>query len=96
MPQLNDEDRARLESCIDEIRNVVGESISDRQMIETILKYKYDCAKSLDDILNNTNTSNPKKNTSNVAVAAAAAGGSSITKEAIEKGEFIYIILIYI
>lgn len=56
MPILNDEDQACLVSCMDEIRNVVGESVSERQLVETIMKYNYDYAKALDAILNNTET----------------------------------------
>lgn len=52
MPVLNDNDQARLLSCMEEIRNVVGESIPDRQLVETILKHEYDFAKSLDELLN--------------------------------------------
>lgn len=63
MPLLNDEDQACLVSCMDEIRNVVGESVSERQLVETIMKYKFDCAKALDAILNNTATPPPTKST---------------------------------
>lgn len=52
MPVLNENDQVLLESCMDEIRNVVGDSISERQLVETIMKYKFDCAKALDTILN--------------------------------------------
>ena len=41
MPELNDEDRARLMSCMDEIRDIVGETCSDRQMVEAIMKHDY-------------------------------------------------------
>lgn len=52
MPDLTDEDQARLESCMDEIRNVVGEMVSQRQLVETIMDQNYDCNKALDTILN--------------------------------------------
>lgn len=56
MPTLNENDKALLGSCMDEIRSVVGD-ISERQMVETIMKHKFDCAKALDDILNSTSSS---------------------------------------
>lgn len=56
MPTLNDEDQACLTSCMDEIRNVVGDSVSERQLVDTIMKFKFDFAKSLDEILNNATT----------------------------------------
>lgn len=52
MPVLNDENQARLLSCMEEIRNVVGESVSERQLVETVLKHEYDFPKALDEILN--------------------------------------------
>lgn len=56
MPTLNENDKALLGSCMDEIRSVVGD-ISERQMVETIMKHKFDCAKALDDILNSSSSS---------------------------------------
>lgn len=54
MPSLSENDRVLLESCMDEIRNVVGDSISEKQLVETIMKHDFDCAKALDVILNNS------------------------------------------
>lgn len=56
MPNLSDEDQVRLSSCMDEIRNVVVDTVSERQLVETIMKFDYDFEKSLDAILNNTTT----------------------------------------
>lgn len=56
MPILNESDQVLLESCMDEIRNVVGDTISEKHLVETIMKHKFDCAKALDVILNNTTT----------------------------------------
>lgn len=61
MPVLNDEDQARLLSCMEEIRGVVGESVTEKQMVETILRLNYDCAKALDEILNDATTKPPKQ-----------------------------------
>ncbi|XP_058823251.1 protein HBS1-like [Topomyia yanbarensis] len=56
IPQLDDEDRVRLVSCMEEIRNIIGESITDRQLVEAIMKHNYDFNKALDDILNSSKT----------------------------------------
>lgn len=51
---LDEEDEAKLMSCLDELRNVIGETISDNILIQTVIKHKFDFSKSLDDILNRT------------------------------------------
>uniref|UniRef100_U5EWS8 Putative translation elongation factor ef-1alpha n=1 Tax=Corethrella appendiculata TaxID=1370023 RepID=U5EWS8_9DIPT len=52
LPELNDEDRARLLSCMEEIRNIVGDSINDKQIAEAVMKNEYDFNKALDEVLN--------------------------------------------
>ncbi|KAL1374238.1 hypothetical protein pipiens_018208 [Culex pipiens pipiens] len=56
LPELNDEDRVRLNSCMDEIRNIVGESATDKQLVEAIMKHGYNFDLALDDVLNSTKT----------------------------------------
>ena len=56
LPDLNDEDKARLLSCMEEIRSVVGETVTDRQMVDAIMKHKYDCNMALDEFLNASTT----------------------------------------
>lgn len=57
MPDLNETEQVQLESCMDEIRSIVGENVSERQLVETIMKHKFDCPKALDEILNSSSTS---------------------------------------
>lgn len=64
MPILNDIDKAKLTSCIDEIRNVVGDQISERRIVETCIHFGYDITKILDDILNNECDKKPKRHKS--------------------------------
>lgn len=73
MPSLNENDQVLLESCMDEIRNVVGDTISEKHLVETIMKHNFDCAKALDVILNNS------MDASTTAAAAAAATSSSVS-----------------
>lgn len=51
-PQLNEIDEARLQSCLDEIRNVIGDSIPERILVSTIVKNGFDIHRSLDAVLN--------------------------------------------
>ncbi|XP_059475209.1 protein HBS1 isoform X2 [Neocloeon triangulifer] len=53
-PRLNELDEARLQSCLDEIRNVIGESTPERLLIDTIVKNGFDLHRSLDAVLNST------------------------------------------
>lgn len=67
MPNLNETDQVLLESCMDEIRSVVGESCSEKRMVETIMRHRFDCSKALDEILNSntsavSSTSTEKRN----------------------------------
>uniref|UniRef100_A0A182JYR2 Tr-type G domain-containing protein n=1 Tax=Anopheles christyi TaxID=43041 RepID=A0A182JYR2_9DIPT len=79
MPDLNDDDRARLLSCMDEIRDIVGETCSDRQMVEAIMKHDYECSKALDEILNSSKT----------PPAIGAKSGSKLTAgDTMEKARF--------
>ncbi|XP_037922498.1 HBS1-like protein isoform X1 [Hermetia illucens] len=63
MPVLDDLTQAKLMSCMEEIRNVVGDTTSDRQIVETVMKYDYDVAKALDNILNAPSNSVREKRT---------------------------------
>ena len=55
MPDLEDEDKAKLLSCMDEIRSVLDDTtVSDKQLVETIMKYEYDYSKALDHLLSST------------------------------------------
>ena len=82
MPTLNDEDQARLLSCMEEIRNVVGESISERNIVETVLKNQYDCAKSLDELLNEASKPTP-------IIPKLMEPQTKNSKDTVEKGRFI-------
>ncbi len=83
MPPLSDDDRAKLQSCIEEIRNVIGDApISERHVVQTVLKHNFDFAKSLDEILNDMS----QKQEPQVII-------SEKKKETIEKGEYFFRIL---
>ncbi|KAJ9586085.1 hypothetical protein L9F63_020282, partial [Diploptera punctata] len=52
-PGMNEEDEARLRSCLDEIRNVIGDSIPEHILIDTVLKNDFNFNRSLDAVLSN-------------------------------------------
>lgn len=56
-PQLSDVDEARLRSCLDEIHSVIGDSIPEKILVETVLEKNFDFAIALDSLL----TSSKKK-----------------------------------
>lgn len=50
---LDDETKAKLLSCMDEIRGIIGDTtVTDKCLVETIMEFEYDCAKALDHLLN--------------------------------------------
>lgn len=61
LPELNDIDKAKLLSCMEEIRNIVGESISDKRITEAIMANDYDFTKALDMLLTVGSTQPSKK-----------------------------------
>lgn len=59
LPELNDFDKARLLSCMEEIRNISGDSYSDKRLVEAIMANDFDYTKALDMLL--TSTTQPSK-----------------------------------
>lgn len=78
LPELPDDEMVRLMSVMDEIRSIVGDSVTEKRLVETIMRFNYDMAQSLDSILNPPTTT-------------ASATATKITEKesspAIEKGE---------
>ena len=81
-------DKAKLLSCMEEIRNIIGESVSDGRIVEAIMNNNYDYTKALDMILTteNSNISQPKlvKNSRDIK-----------SQTVIEKGIFNFTILFH-
>jgi len=50
-PQLSQADEARLNSCLEEIQNVLGDSVPDWSIIDAVIAHNFDCEKSLDFLL---------------------------------------------
>lgn len=54
MPSLSEIDKAKLMSCMEEIRNIIGDSYSDKRIMEAIMINDFDFSKALDMVLNDT------------------------------------------
>ncbi|CAF4915029.1 unnamed protein product [Pieris macdunnoughi] len=57
---LSEEDETKLMSCLDELRNVLGDTVLDSILIQAVIKHKFDYNKALDEILNNNKQDNIK------------------------------------
>ncbi|PSN40533.1 hypothetical protein C0J52_12254 [Blattella germanica] len=53
-PGLNEEDEARMRSCLDEIRNVIGDSIPEQILVDAVLKNDFNFNKALDAVLSSS------------------------------------------
>lgn len=58
---LQEEDEAKLMSCLDELRNVLGDTVSDNILIQTVLDHNFDFNKALDMILKKAERKEPEK-----------------------------------
>lgn len=87
MPTLNEEEQVRLDSCMDEIRNVVGDTASERQLVETIMNCNYDCAQALDTILNLTTSQQSIQAPPSASALNKAPSTAATTKEPMETGK---------
>jgi elongation factor 1 alpha-like protein len=50
---LDEVDEARLRSCLEEIRNVIGDSVPEQILIDTVLQNEFNLDKALDAVLSN-------------------------------------------
>lgn len=60
LPELNDVDKAKLMSCMEEIRNIIGDSCSDKRIVDAVMANNFDFSKALDTILSNESTTTPQ------------------------------------
>ncbi|KAM3958272.1 translation elongation factor EF-1alpha (GTPase) HBS1 [Aphomia sociella] len=57
---LDEEQETKLMSCLDELRNILGDTISENILIQSVLNHKFDYNKALDEILNNSKNVEPE------------------------------------
>lgn len=77
-PNIDEESQVKLLSCLDGVRNIVGETATDQHIVDTVMRFNYDMAAALDSILSATAN----------AAATLSSGASSKAVTASEKGEY--------
>ncbi|XP_047523225.1 protein HBS1 [Pieris napi] len=70
---LSEEDETKLMSCLDELRNVLGDTVLDSILIQAVIKHKFDYNKALDEILNNNKQDNIKVTTEKTKILIESA-----------------------
>nr|AAO41445.1 RE29053p [Drosophila melanogaster] len=80
MPQLDEIEQAKLSSCVDEVRSVVGDAVSERRIVETSMKFDYDMQKILDEILNEETNKSAKPAVNKMKAPAAPVLPKTVSK----------------
>ncbi|KAG9493473.1 HBS1-like protein isoform X1 [Eleutherodactylus coqui] len=70
-------DQARLYSCLDQMREVLGESVSEQIMIDAVLQCGFDVAKALDRVFKQDSDSSKKSVTQDASSAARPGKGKA-------------------
>uniref|UniRef100_A0A803XXK4 HBS1-like protein N-terminal domain-containing protein n=1 Tax=Meleagris gallopavo TaxID=9103 RepID=A0A803XXK4_MELGA len=75
--QLTEVDRARLSSCLDQMREVLAESVPDQAMVQAVLDSKFDVQKALDLVLSQDSKRNLKTKDEDAVIVRKTTKGKS-------------------
>ncbi|XP_038057817.1 HBS1-like protein isoform X1 [Patiria miniata] len=88
-PQLSDIEEAQLQSCLEEVRNVVGETVPERTMIEMAVTHHFNFEKTLNALLDqqessagNNNNMETQRGVSDLTVEKQGIVGGEFEKKA--------------
>uniref|UniRef100_A0A803VFS1 HBS1 like translational GTPase n=1 Tax=Ficedula albicollis TaxID=59894 RepID=A0A803VFS1_FICAL len=73
--QLTEVDRARLNSCLDQMREVLAESIPEQAMVQAVLDTEFDVQKALDLVLSQGSKQNVKTKNKDAVILAKTTKG---------------------
>ncbi|XP_052640385.1 HBS1-like protein isoform X2 [Harpia harpyja] len=73
--QLTEVDRARLNSCLDQMREVLAESVPEQTMVQAVLDSKFDVQKALDLVLSQGSKKNVKTKNENAVIVGNTTKG---------------------
>ncbi|XP_006144401.1 HBS1-like protein isoform X1 [Tupaia chinensis] len=76
--QLRGTDQARLYSCLDHMREILGDAVSDEVLIEAVLKNRFDVEKALSVVLEQNSIQNLKDKSEGTVSAGKMAKGKSV------------------
>ncbi|XP_009863899.1 PREDICTED: uncharacterized protein LOC104271050 [Apaloderma vittatum] len=83
--QLTEVDRARLNSCLDQMREVLAESVPEQTMVQAVLDSKFDVQKALDLVLSQGSKQNVKTKNENAVIV-----GKTTKEMCIDTDSFSY------
>ncbi|XP_044279992.1 HBS1-like protein isoform X2 [Varanus komodoensis] len=73
--QLTEVEKVKIDSCLDHMREVLGDSVPEQVMVEAILSSKFDVQEALDYILAQDNKQNVKTKNEDTVIAGKATKG---------------------
>ncbi|XP_035176456.1 HBS1-like protein isoform X3 [Oxyura jamaicensis] len=79
--QLDEVDRARLNSCLDQMREVLAESVPEQTMVQAVLDSKFDVQKALDLVLSQGSKQNVKTHNEDAMIVGKTTKGDLLCPE---------------
>uniref|UniRef100_A0A8B9EZX8 HBS1 like translational GTPase n=1 Tax=Amazona collaria TaxID=241587 RepID=A0A8B9EZX8_9PSIT len=76
--QLTEVDRARLNSCLDQMREVLAESVPEQTMVQAVLDTKFDVQKALDLVLSQGSKQHVKTKNEDAVIVGKKTKGKAV------------------